>query len=204
MNELIHRICIVDDSDIIRHTFRAILKNTGYGVTEFASGREFLDGGLEEPADCILLDLEMPGPNGIEILDAMQDSARATPVIVVTGTDNAVLLAAADRDIVAAVLKNPSVPMRFLLPWQEPCASPRTAAEDQRYVVSLKGLPLSNRPSWRQRCESENNTCVFQGRHVRPSSGNRTTGRNGKCITRRKFAEAVLVITGCLVSSPWR
>ena len=107
MNQCTHTISVVDDSDIIRRTFRLLLKHAGYCVAEFASGKEFLNSDLEEPADCILLDLEMPGPNGVEVLDALQNSDCETPVIVVTGTDNTALLAGADRDNVAAVLKKP-------------------------------------------------------------------------------------------------
>ena len=110
MNELIHRISIVDDSDIIRRSFSAMLEHAGYCVTEYASGREFLDRGPAQQADCILLDLEMPGLNGIEILDAMQERGCKTSVTVVTGTDNPALLAAADHDIVVAILKKPVGP----------------------------------------------------------------------------------------------
>lgn len=110
MNQCTHTISVVDDSDIIRRTFRLLLKHAGYCTAEFASGKEFLNSGLEEPADCILLDLEMPGPNGIEVLDALQNIACETPVIVVTGTDDAALLAGADRDNVATILKKPVSP----------------------------------------------------------------------------------------------
>ncbi len=108
--QLSHTISIVDDSDIVRRTFRALLKHAGYSVTEYASGREFLDQGLAEQDDCILLDLEMPGLNGIEVLGALQDLDCKTPVIVITGTNDKALLAAADHDIVAAVLKKPVGP----------------------------------------------------------------------------------------------
>jgi len=114
MNQCTHTISVVDDSDIIRRTFRLLLKHAGYCVAEFASGKEFLNSGLEESTDCILLDLEMPRPNGIDILDAIEDVACNTPVIVVSGTDNEALLAGADHDIVAAVLKKPISPDALL------------------------------------------------------------------------------------------
>jgi two-component system response regulator FixJ len=108
MNQCTHTISVVDDSDIIRRTFRLLLEHAGYCVTDFASGKEFLNSGLEEPSDCILLDLEMPGSNGIEVLDAMQDLGCKMPVVlVVTGTNNTALLADADREFVTAILKKP-------------------------------------------------------------------------------------------------
>ncbi|MEE8577603.1 MAG: response regulator [candidate division Zixibacteria bacterium] len=105
-----HSISVVDDSDGIRRSFRTVLEHAGYSVKDYASGQEFLDSDLARQADCILLDLEMPDPNGIEVLDALQDTARATPVIVVTGTDNPALLADADRDIVTTILNKPIGP----------------------------------------------------------------------------------------------
>lgn len=114
LNRCSHSISVVDDSDGIRRSFRMLLEHAGYSVTEYVSGREFLDNGLARQADCILLDLEMPSPNGIEVLNALQDIASATPVLVVTGTDNTSLLADADRDIVAAILKKPIGPNALL------------------------------------------------------------------------------------------
>ena len=91
-----------------------MLEHAGYRVTVFASGKEFLNNGLQKPADCILLDLEIPEPNGIEVLRKLQDLASTTSVIVVTGTDNAALLADADCDIVVAILKKPIGPDALL------------------------------------------------------------------------------------------
>jgi two-component system response regulator FixJ len=114
LNVLIHRISVVDDSDIILRTFKTMLEYAGYCVTGYTTGREFLDSGSAQNSDCILLDLEMPGYNGVEILDAMQALGCKTPVIVVTGTDDDVLLAGADRDIVTAILKKPTGPDALL------------------------------------------------------------------------------------------
>jgi len=114
MSQCTHTISVVDDSDIIRRTFRVMLEHAGYSVTEFASGKEFLNSGLESLADCILLDLEMPKPNGIDVLNAMQDLGCKMPVIVVTGTVDAALLAATDRDLVSAILKKPIGPDALL------------------------------------------------------------------------------------------
>ena len=56
----------------------------------------------------------MPKPNGIDILNAMDELDCKMPVIVVTGTNDAALLAGADRDFVTAVLKKPIGPDALL------------------------------------------------------------------------------------------
>jgi FixJ family two-component response regulator len=122
MNKVIFRVSVVDDSDIVRHAFSATLEHAGYCVTEFASGKEFLASDSAQQSDCILLDLDMPGQNGIDILDAMQDLGWKTPVIIViTGTANPALLAGADRDIVTTILKKPIGPDALLAALAEAC-----------------------------------------------------------------------------------
>lgn len=101
------RIAIVDDCDAIRRAFRAVLKHAGLDVALYASGREFLNNGLSQKTDCILLDLEMPDINGIEVLAALQISNCTTPVLIISGTQNPALLEAARQNNISAVLKKP-------------------------------------------------------------------------------------------------
>jgi FixJ family two-component response regulator len=114
LNQPTSRITIVDDNDGVRRTFEMVLQNADYRVSVFGSSQMFLDGGLAEAPDCIVLDLEMPYPNGVEVLDQLQNLACTTPVVVVTGTNNAALLQAAQRDMVIAILKKPIGPNELL------------------------------------------------------------------------------------------
>ena len=102
-----HRIAIVDDCDAIRRAFRAVLQHAGLEVVEYAAGRKFLSTRLSQRLDCILLDLEMPDINGIEILAELQNSDCTTPVLVISGTQNPALLEAARQSNISAVLKKP-------------------------------------------------------------------------------------------------
>lgn len=110
MNQAVQRISVVDDSDSLRRTFRLLLEHAGYVVSDYASGREFLDCGQSHRADCILLDLEMPRATGPDVLRALNKANCTTPVIVVTGADADVLLASVETDNVAAILKKPIGP----------------------------------------------------------------------------------------------
>jgi FixJ family two-component response regulator len=103
----VHTISLIDDNDGIRRAFKALLEHAGFDVTAYASGREFLDSGLAQKPDCILLDLEMPSLNGIDVLDAMGDITHIPPIIIVTGTNEPALIAAADRDIVTGFIRKP-------------------------------------------------------------------------------------------------
>jgi two-component system response regulator FixJ len=105
-----HRIAIVDDNNTIRQSFTMVLEYAGYGVTEYASGQEFLDSGPRKRVDCVVLDLEMPGMNGIEVLGRLRDKDSTTPVLIVTGTQDLLLLEVAQKSDVSAVLKKPIGP----------------------------------------------------------------------------------------------
>ena len=57
----------------------------------------------------------MPTPNGVEVLDQLQTLSCATPIVVVTGTNDDDLLQAAEREIVVAILKKPIGPDELLV-----------------------------------------------------------------------------------------
>lgn len=79
---LIH---IVDDDDSLRSALQRLLAAAGYRVKAYASAGDFL---LDPPGDapgCLLLDLNMPGPSGIELQEALSRHGVRLPVIFVTG-----------------------------------------------------------------------------------------------------------------------
>ncbi len=76
---------LVDDDDSLRSALQRLLTAAGHRVKAYASAGEFL---LEPPADgpgCLLLDLRMPGPSGLELQDALERHGIRLPVIFLTG-----------------------------------------------------------------------------------------------------------------------
>lgn len=79
---LIH---IVDDDDSVRSAMTRLLVAAGYGVRTYASAGEFL---LDPPPDtpgCLLLDLNMPGPSGLDLQESLARHGVRLPVIFFTG-----------------------------------------------------------------------------------------------------------------------
>ena len=78
-------IFLVDDDEAIRHASSFMLRQAGYTVKTFPDGITFLDG--HEPADpaCILLDVRMPGMDGLSVQKVLNQRGNAMPVIVLTG-----------------------------------------------------------------------------------------------------------------------
>jgi FixJ family two-component response regulator len=79
---LIH---VVDDDESLRASMIELLKAAGYSVREYASTGEFL---LAPPADepgCLLLDVRLPGPSGLDLQAGMRRQGINLPVIFLTG-----------------------------------------------------------------------------------------------------------------------
>ncbi len=83
----IKKVLLVDDDEAIRIICRLTLSTVGnWQVVETASGQEALEKAASEKPDLILLDVMMPGMDGITTLQRLKDDARAAdiPVIFIT------------------------------------------------------------------------------------------------------------------------
>lgn len=79
------QIYLVDDDEAVRRSAGFMLKTAGFAVESFVSGVEFLKSvGTLEPG-CILLDVRMPGMDGLEVQRALGERGITFPVIVLTG-----------------------------------------------------------------------------------------------------------------------
>jgi two-component system, NtrC family, nitrogen regulation response regulator NtrX len=79
------RILVVDDESSIRSSLRMILQHAGYQVLEAASGQDALDRLSAEVPDVIILDVKMPGMDGLEVLEILRAQGVTAPVLVVSG-----------------------------------------------------------------------------------------------------------------------
>lgn len=78
-------VYVVDDDALIRRSTVFYLEVLGYTVSAFASGREFLDASAHLGKGCVLLDVRMPGLNGLEVLASLAPRLAQFPVIILTG-----------------------------------------------------------------------------------------------------------------------
>ncbi len=76
---------LVDDDEAIRRSASFMLRTGGLVVKTYASGLELLTVGKGLEPGCILLDVRMPGMDGLEVQKALQDEGILLPVIVMTG-----------------------------------------------------------------------------------------------------------------------
>jgi two-component system nitrogen regulation response regulator NtrX len=78
-------ILIVDDEESIRRSVADILSDEGYRPVVAADGDEGLEKLRTQPPDLVLLDIAMPGRDGIEILEELRKSWAELPVVMMSG-----------------------------------------------------------------------------------------------------------------------
>lgn len=78
------RILVVDDEHLIRWSLEQNLKKQGYDVMTAGTGEDALKMVREEQPDLILLDIQMPGINGLEVLEKVKEIDEDIVVIMVT------------------------------------------------------------------------------------------------------------------------
>lgn len=77
--------CVEDDDDI-RELMLYTLRTTGYDSKGFADGESFCQVVSQEPADLIILDIMLPGEDGISLLDRLRSDSRTTNIPVIMAT----------------------------------------------------------------------------------------------------------------------
>src|SRR5215468_4433325 len=81
-------ISVVDDDDSVRESLQCLIRSFGFAVEAFASAEEFLNSDHLRNTRCLILDVRMPGMNGLELQRQLVASHREIPVIFITGHGN--------------------------------------------------------------------------------------------------------------------
>ncbi|HEX8483346.1 MAG TPA: response regulator [Allosphingosinicella sp.] len=82
------RAYIIEDEKLLRDMMRQSLADCCTHVEEFDSAESFLAGHSDRPAGCIIVDINLPGINGLDLLEMIAKGRAAYPVVVVSGNGN--------------------------------------------------------------------------------------------------------------------
>ena len=85
MNKVRCKVCIIDDDEAIRESLRLLLFADGLACCTFESADAFLKDGSCAQFDCMLLDIRMPGTDGLELFQILNQEQLPYPVIFITG-----------------------------------------------------------------------------------------------------------------------
>jgi len=85
MSENNPRVFIVDDDPSIRKSLDRLIRSAGLAVETFATAHEFLERHSHKGPSCLVLDVKMPGINGLELQEKLLSQEYAMPIIFITG-----------------------------------------------------------------------------------------------------------------------
>jgi FixJ family two-component response regulator len=100
-------VAIVDDDELFRRSIERLVRASGFRVATFGSAEDFLDRGDLDGTSCAVLDMKLPGMNGLELQQRLISRPRPMPIVFVSAHDEAVMRANAFRAGAIAFLKKP-------------------------------------------------------------------------------------------------
>ena len=134
------RILIVDDDRALRHVLAELLKAAGHTVDQTADGRDALSRVDSDLYDIVLLDIGLPGVNGLDVLTHARAAARPPTVIVMTADDTPETLLGAVRRQAYRYLRKPFAPSAIVEVVDD--------AIQQESAAALTIEVVSARPEW--------------------------------------------------------
>jgi len=78
-------IAIVDDDPSVRPSTLRLIRSFGYRAEAFGSGEEFLSSPRAADTACLLLDVRMPGMDGLEVQRRLVEMSARIPIVFLTG-----------------------------------------------------------------------------------------------------------------------
>lgn len=135
------RVFIVEDDASVRDALSLLLSLRGYAVSPFASAESFLSAYQPDWRGCLLLDIRMPGMNGLTLQQHLLEQAATLPVIVMTGHGNVESARQAFRAHAVDFLEKPIDHEKLVSALQEACSQQNQAqAEIQQHTEFIQLL----------------------------------------------------------------
>ena len=100
-------IAIIEDDASVRGALARLLRSVGWKAVVFASAEAFLRAVGQEPPDCLVLDIRLPGMSGVDLLEHSAVASRSLPVICISAHDDVQMRKRAAQVGVVAFLAKP-------------------------------------------------------------------------------------------------
>lgn len=100
-------IAIVDDDDAVRSAIQLLMVSLGWTTHCYGSAAAFLDNVNDTATDCLILDLQMPGLTGADLLETLKKRGISLPVVVITALKDDPMVGRAEASGAFTVLTKP-------------------------------------------------------------------------------------------------
>ncbi len=107
-------VLVVDDDGALRHAISAMLAQAGYRTEQASDGPEALRKLQQQPVDLLLLDIGLPGMNGLDVLAQTRSQATPPRVVMMTADDTPETLLKSFRGQAHRFIRKPFPPRRIV------------------------------------------------------------------------------------------
>ena len=142
------QIFLIDDDAAILHSASFMLRHAGYMVKTFSSGHQFLDYITTDHNGCVLLDIRMPGMDGMQVHTELKRRGVTLPVIILTGHGDVKLAVEAMKSGAFDFIEKPYE--KSVLLGAISNASDDTALADNRRQAAVKSQAMIGRLTSRE------------------------------------------------------
>jgi len=81
-------ICVVDDNPSVCKALSRLIKSAGFKVKTYGSAQEFLNDDHSKSSDLLVLDVRMPGMNGLDLQNYLAASGHTIPIVFITAHED--------------------------------------------------------------------------------------------------------------------
>jgi FixJ family two-component response regulator len=131
-------VYVVEDDEGVRRALARLLRTVGLSVEAFPSAKAFLEHTLADRPACLVLDVRLPGPSGLELQTALGEAQRALPIIFVTGHGNVPMSVSAMKSGALDFLQKPFNDHELLVAVQRALAQSRQARAENAERASVQ------------------------------------------------------------------
>jgi FixJ family two-component response regulator len=143
-------VYVIDDDVSVREGVADLLRSVGHTVHSFNSARDFLDSKLADSPGCIVLDLRLPGPSGLEFQRTLIKSNIELPIIFISGHGDIPMSVRAIKAGAIEFLTKPLHEQQLLDAVQAGIDRDRARRQQARVVVDLHSRLNSLTPRERE------------------------------------------------------
>jgi len=127
MNESRPTICVVDDDASVREALANLLESVGFDTQLFSSTEQFRRASRPDGPSCLVLDLHLPGANGLDFQESLQRAGISIPIVFITAHGNVPMASRALRAGAVEFLMKPFRKDELLAAIQEALERDRAA-----------------------------------------------------------------------------
>jgi FixJ family two-component response regulator len=143
-------VFVIDDDRMIREGLQSLIKSVGLCVETFASAQDFLAAKRPDAPACLILDVRMPGLNGLELQRKLSEANVHIPIIFITGHGDIPMSVRAMKEGAQEFLTKPVRGQDLLDAIQKAIASDRVLRKERAELSEIRARfdSLKSRMNW--------------------------------------------------------